>query len=169
MKKSLLFFFVALLLFSCENRSRIQLLQAEINVLRDANDSLEKRINLVKPGLGELMLGVQIHHNKLWFAGKEGNWALAQYEHDEMLELFRQAEVADAERTEVKMLATAIYPHLDTLRNAILSKDENRFSESFTKLTNGCNNCHKVNKFGFNKIIIPEAPPYTNQEFKPEE
>src|SRR6476646_5718099 len=32
------------------------------------------------PRLGEIMLGKQWRHIKLWFAGKEHNWKLAAYE-----------------------------------------------------------------------------------------
>ena len=41
-----------------------------------------------RPGLGELMNFTQIRHAKLWFAGQEQNWQLAQYEVDELQEGF---------------------------------------------------------------------------------
>ena len=36
-----------------------------------------------RPGLGELMNFTQMRHAKLWFAGQEQNWQLAQYEVDD--------------------------------------------------------------------------------------
>ncbi len=35
---------------------------------------------MYQPGMGELMTTIQLHHAKLWFAGKNANWALAAYD-----------------------------------------------------------------------------------------
>ena len=50
-------------------------------------DSLSKRIDSsYSPGLGEFMVSIQMHHGKLWFAGKNGNWELANFELGEIRE-----------------------------------------------------------------------------------
>ena len=54
-----------------------------------AIDSLEKRIQRLekekyKPGLGELMAVIQMHHAKLWYAGINNNWKLSAFEVDEI-------------------------------------------------------------------------------------
>ncbi len=104
MRKS--FLFISLLfLFGCtENSGKLKDLQSEINKLNTQNDSLKKLVAISKPGLGELMLGIQVHHNKLWFAGREENWPLAQFEHDEIMEIIKQAEAIETDRAEVKLL-----------------------------------------------------------------
>ncbi len=150
-----------------DNRTMVKTLQSEINYLNKRNDSLEKEIQRVKPGLGDLMLAVQIHHNKLWFAGREDNWPLAQFEHDEIMEVLKQAEEIEKDRPEVKLLKSMIYPQMDTMQLAITQKNEEHFSVAFTNLTTACNNCHSNTKFNFNKIVIPEHPPYSNQEYAP--
>jgi hypothetical protein len=43
------------------------------------------------PGLGEIMALQQMRHAKLWLAGRHGNWALADYELDELKEGFEDA------------------------------------------------------------------------------
>ncbi len=155
-------------LYSCnDNRPTLKILQSEINYLNVKNDSLEKEIQEIKPGLGDLMLMVQVHHNKLWFAGKEENWPLAQFEHDEIMEILRQAESIEKERSEVKLFKVMIYSQLDSVQTSINLKNTDRFVSSFTNLTSACNNCHTNTKFSFNKIVIPEHPPYSNQEFEP--
>jgi hypothetical protein len=152
------------LLFSCnDNASKIKELQSEVNALNAGNDSLKKLISLSKPGLGELMLDLQIHHNKLWFAGREENWALAKFECDKMLEVSTQALVTD--RPEVKLFKPMLYSHLDSIKKAIKDRDVHEFTESFYSLTNACNSCHKNTHFEFNKIQTPEHPPYSNQDF----
>ena len=40
------------------------------------------------PGLGEIMTLQQLRHIKLWFAGRAGNWPLADYEVGELNEGF---------------------------------------------------------------------------------
>src|SRR4051812_10619726 len=44
------------------------------------------------PGLGELMALQQMRHAKLWFAGSNRNWPLADYELDELREGFEDVQ-----------------------------------------------------------------------------
>ena len=41
---------------------------------KEINDLKQKLQNTYKPGLGEFMVNIQLHHGKLWFAGKNQNW-----------------------------------------------------------------------------------------------
>jgi hypothetical protein len=53
----------------------------KIEVLRGRIDSLELKVaDAYKPGFGEFMGNIQVHHNKLWFAGQNENWKLAGFE-----------------------------------------------------------------------------------------
>jgi|SRR6185312_5176750 len=155
-----------LLLFGCNSdNARLKTLQSEINYLNAKNDSLQKEIESIKPRLGDLMLEIQVHHNKLWFAGKNEDWPLAQFEHDEIMEILTQAEKIETGRNEVKLFKVMLYPQLDSIQLSITQRNADRFIYAFTNLTNACNNCHTSTKFNFNKIVIPEHPPYSNQEF----
>lgn len=165
MIKTLFISGMLLLFVACNDNATINQLKAKTEILQAENDSLKQQVEAIKPGLGELMLTVQVHHNKLWFAGKESNWPLAQFEYDEIMEILKQAQAIETDRKEIKLFPTMIYPQLDSLQKAIASKDNRRFNESFTILTTACNNCHKEVNFSFNKIKIPEQPPYSNQDF----
>jgi hypothetical protein len=166
MKNLVVICFTLLWMSSCNDYNpKFKLLQDEINHLNNVNDSLNLLVQKSKPGLGEIMLGIQVHHNKLWFAGKEGNWKLARFEHDEIMELLLQAETIEKERAEVKLFKAMIYPQLDTLSTAINKENSGLFIQSFTNLTYACNGCHKAVNYGFNTIIIPDSPPYSNQKF----
>src|SRR6185312_1808063 len=68
------------------------------------SDSLRKLMEPYAPGLGEIMGGIQTHHAKLWYAGINDNWKLAQYEIDELKERFEQARTIETGRPEVKMI-----------------------------------------------------------------
>jgi len=47
---------------------------------------LEKTVDDLKPGLGEIMGVIQQHHAKLYYAGTKANWPLADYELSEIQE-----------------------------------------------------------------------------------
>lgn len=131
-------------------------------------DSLQTEINnSYKPGLGEFMSQIQTHHAKLWFAGKEENWELANFEIGEIQEALEDIPRYCADRPEVKSI-DMIIPAMDSLSNAVKVKDENKFRNGFILLTATCNDCHKATNHGFNVIKIPDVPPITNQFFKPQ-
>jgi len=164
--RNLILISIILFLFGCaDNTNKVKELQSEVNALNAQNDSLKKLVNIMKPGLGELMLGLQVHHNKLWFAGREENWPLAQFEYDEIMEIVQQAEAIETNRPEVKLFKPMLYSHLDSIQKAIKGRDVHDFTEKFYSLTNACNNCHKNTHFEFNKIQTPERTPFSNQDF----
>ncbi|HWI89631.1 MAG TPA: hypothetical protein VNT20_00095 [Flavisolibacter sp.] len=149
-----------LLILSCSNKSNSpEQLKAHI-------DSLEKKLeNTYKPGLGEFMSGIQVHHAKLWFAGKNQNWELADFELHEIIEALDDVKSFNADRPEIKSLQM-IYAPLDSLIKAVQQKNLSAFKSNFILLTTTCNNCHRDTDHGFNVIKIPDTPPFSNQEFK---
>lgn len=123
------------------------------------------------PGVGELMnLIVQVRHTKLWLAGYEGNWALAEYESKELRSalanvakarpVFRQQSVAD----NVEMFLGGAFRAID---EAIHDRDAAKFTEAYSTVNAGCNACHTA--LGQSQVVIktPELPMYPDQEFRP--
>jgi hypothetical protein len=128
-------------------------------------DSLEKKLkDTYKPGLGEFMSGIQIHHAKLWFAGLNENWKLADFEIDEIKEALEAIPKYCPDRSEVQSLPMINAP-TDSVKKAIDRKDLILFKQYYTLLTNTCNACHKNTNHEFNVIQIPESPPFSNQKF----
>lgn len=161
-KKILLASIVILVVYSCtDNSDKISDLQKRVTVLEYKADST------YKPGLGEMMINVQLHHAKLWFAGINENWQLADFELDELKELFGDIQKYETERKETKMVPI-IYPPLDSVKTSVYKRSIQLFKNSFSALTSTCNNCHKANNFEFNKVKIPDTPPFSNQDFKKE-
>src|ERR1700747_1670747 len=99
MKIVLSLLFVTLIIASCSQQSdNTKQLQARI-------DSLQQKLNnTYKPGLGEFMLGIQEHHAKLWFAGINKNWALADFEVHEIGETVDDIKQYCTDRPEVKSI-----------------------------------------------------------------
>lgn len=152
--------FITIVLTACNQSSQNdKLLQAKV-------DSLEKKLNDVyKPGLGEFMSSIQIHHAKLWFAGRSNNWKLADFEIHEIMEAVDDIKQYAADREEVKELPMLL-PALDSVNNAIEKKNKLLFEKQYTVLTNTCNACHTAVHYEFNKVKIPASPPLSNQVFE---
>jgi hypothetical protein len=159
MKKHLSIWLVAIALSSCQHSSdNSKVLQARV-------DSLENKLaNTYRPGLGEFMSGIQVHHAKLWFAAKNENWPLADFEVHEIMEALDDIKTFNTDRPEIKQLPMIQGP-LDSVNAAIQSKDATKFNKAFQLLTTTCNNCHQVTNHAFNVIKIPDTPPFSNQDF----
>ncbi|NVO21321.1 MAG: hypothetical protein HXX13_16590 [Bacteroidetes bacterium] len=128
-------------------------------------DSLEKKLaQSYKPGLGEFMSSIQTHHAKLWFAGQNQNWNLADFEVHEIMEAVDNIQKYDTERKESKLLEI-LSPSIDTVNMAIKKKDKTAFDRSFNLLTQTCNKCHQQVNFAFNVVKIPEVSTFSNQDF----
>ena len=129
-------------------------------------DSLEgKMANTYTPGLGEFMSSIQIHHAKLWFAGQNQNWKLADFEVHEITETLDAIQLYQTEREESKKVEM-LKPPLDAVNDAITKQNPALFDSTYLLLTNTCNNCHRVTNFEFNMVKIPDSPPFSKQAFK---
>ncbi|MEO6720436.1 MAG: hypothetical protein ABIN67_08715 [Ferruginibacter sp.] len=135
-------------------------------ILENRIDSLEKKLSeTYKPGFGEFMSSIQVHHAKLWFAGQDQNWKLADFEIHEIMESLENIKKYQTEREESKKI-DMLNPALDNINIAIQQKNSSAFKNSYIALTNTCNNCHHAVEFEFNVVKIPETPPFSNQSFK---
>jgi len=136
------------------------------NVLSARIDSLETKLNnTYKPGFGEFMSEIQVHHEKLWFAGENENWKLADFEINEIKESLAGIKEYCTDRPESKELGMIDEP-MDSINNAVQQKNHVLFKRGFVLLTATCNNCHRTTNHGFNVIKIPDSPPFSNQIFK---
>jgi len=161
MKIGFTFIFLSTLIIACDDQ------QQTVKQFQSRIDSLQQQIDKsYKPGFGEFMSSIQVHHEKLWFAGINQNWKLADFEINEIKESLEDIQTYCTDRPERKSL-TMIDRPLDSISYAIQQKDEALFKKNFITLTNTCNNCHKATEHEFNVIKIPDTPPFSNQEFKP--
>jgi hypothetical protein len=151
-----LFVFIA----GCTSHGASQMdIQSQIDSLNN------KIINGYTPGLGEFMSSIQLHHAKLWFAGKNSNWELADFELGEIQETLDDIQKFNRDRPEITELPIIKIP-LDSVKVAISEKNPAAFKKSYILLTNSCNTCHQATKHGFNVIKIPDVSPVTNQSFE---
>ncbi|MCM4169357.1 hypothetical protein KCTC52924_00575 [Arenibacter antarcticus] len=148
-------------LFACNQQ------KDNTKILQNRIDSLEIKIaNTYKPGFGDFMSSIQAHHSKLWFAGQNQNWKLADFEVHEIMEAIEDIQKFQAGRKETEMIGM-INPALDSINNAIEKKDPVLFENSYTLLTISCNKCHQAVDLGYNVVKTPDSSPFSNQDFKP--
>lgn len=153
----------ALGMLSCtEKLDESQLLKQQI---KDLEEQVEESY---RPGLGEFMSSIQVHHAKLYFAGTHKNWKLADFEIQEIRESLEDITEYCRQREEVKSLSI-IQPSLDSLNDAISKKNDVLFNRGFSDLTNACNSCHHATHFEFNVVKIPDIVPFSNQDFTSKE
>lgn len=155
----IIFFCFAITLFACQQNPN------NILVLQNRVDSLSQKVSeTYTPGMGEFMGSIQTHHSKLWFAGQNQNWQLANFEVHEMTEALENIQKYNSYRTEAKNLNVLTSP-LKKITIAIENKNMADFKNSFILITNTCNVCHKAMGFGFNVVKIPVVNPFNNQDF----
>jgi len=139
---------------------------SENAALKARIDSLQNKLDSAyKPGTGAIMNTiVQPHHLKLWFAGQSENWALAEYERQELMGGFEKVQEFHKNKPEATAVAM-IFPAMDAMEKAIRDKDPVAFKSNFVVLTNTCNTCHQALKYGFNVIKVPATNSFGNQNF----
>tara|TARA_R110001592_G_scaffold342014_3_gene631529 strand:- start:2254 stop:2745 length:492 start_codon:yes stop_codon:yes gene_type:complete len=162
--KNILLLGLICILFSCQPKvdDHSKELQNQINNLKS------ELSETYKPGFGEFMGNIQVHHSKLWFSGKNENWELANFEINEIKEALEDIEKYQSERTESKYIPM-INPALDSVSNAIQQKNLIQFERSYKLLTNTCTSCHQATNHEFIQITIPSQQNFSNQRFKLED
>jgi hypothetical protein len=133
---------------------------------------MEKAIEDLKPGLGEIMGVIQQHHAKLYYAGTKANWPLAEYELGEIQESLDNAMKFYPKFKDVSLPLTELIPtmtkaSLGLVREAIGQKNEKSFVQAFGALSASCSNCHEAANHPFVKIQSPSEAMFSNQRFAP--
>jgi hypothetical protein len=113
--------------------------------------------------IGDVMGFQQQRHLKLWFAGRAGNWPLAEYEIDKLKDGFADIDKLIGGGT----VDNAVGAPIAALEKAIESKNKDAFVRAFDQLTAGCNSCHRTLDHAFIVIQRPEVSPFGNQAFAP--
>lgn len=94
----------------------------------------------IQPGLGTVMIEFGNRLSRLWFAANAGNWDMAKYQLDEMVEIQEVGETTRPNRA--PMLKAFEEGFLNALDKAIAAKDISAFTKAFDNTVTGCNACH---------------------------
>ncbi len=94
----------------------------------------------IQPGLGTVMIEYGNRFSRMYYAAKAGNWDMAKYQHDEMVEIQEVGEITRPGRAQ--SLQAFEKGFLDPIDQAITAKDSKAFDDAFAKAVDGCNGCH---------------------------
>jgi len=92
----------------------------------------------------------------MYFAAKDGNWALAAYMSKYMNGAMNPAKLTKpAEYDTWKKFYEGRFA---TVEKAIQAKDFAGFETAYTKVIDDCNSCHKKMDYGFIKVVKMKVP-----------
>ncbi|HLO30374.1 MAG TPA: hypothetical protein VK249_14615 [Anaerolineales bacterium] len=115
----------------------------------------------IQPGLGTVMIEYGNRYSRMYFSVKAGNWDMAKYQLDEMLEIQEVGETTRPSRA--PMLKAFEDGYLKALDDAIVAQDAAAFDKALAAATDGCNACHAGSKganwksYSYVKIQIPKT------------
>lgn len=134
--------------------------------------ALALALGLASPAAAEelspLMLRLQIHMDKIYWAGKAQSWALAGFYAQKLGETLALVEKGKFTRkgVDVSTLASPMLkPSLASVEKAIEAKAG--FEGAYTAMVGACNGCHAAAQHPFIQITVPTRPIFDNQKFTP--
>lgn len=116
----------------------------------------------------ETMGYYQRFSQKLWFAGINENWELAEfYAHElhEVTEELVESNVMHEGRNLSDMAKSIIEKNIQKVDGTIDNKDQVVFRQSYELMIGSCNVCHIKTEHPFIKILVPNDSTIFNQEF----
>ncbi|HEX9090891.1 MAG TPA: hypothetical protein VF831_05345, partial [Anaerolineales bacterium] len=117
----------------------------------------------IQPGLGTVMIEYGRRLAQLEYAINAGNWDMAKYQLDEMIEIQEVGETTRPKRA--PMLKAFEDGFLTPLDQAIMAKDSAQATSGLNNLITGCNACHSGStgtnwsSYGFIQIQLPPTDP----------
>jgi hypothetical protein len=120
------------------------------------NFSVEE-LNRFVPGLGTIMPEIGTRAWKLYYAGKAGNWKLAEFQLGELQGLMMTGALTrplyEAD------LKSFVADFVSKVREALATKDVATFEEAFHEMISMANEFHEGVDKGFIVWKIPDMPP----------
>jgi hypothetical protein len=124
-----------------------------------AQADLQKQVDELKGALPKFaipMREVGDRFQNIYFAAKEGNWALAAYMSKYMNGSMNPASVTKP--AEYKVWKGFYDTTFTPVNKAIQAKDFKAFETAYTAVINDCNACHQGMGYGFIKVVKMNTP-----------
>ncbi len=122
------------------------------------------------PSLSDLMVITQLRQFKLWYSAQADNWKLAEYQDTQLESTLRRIVALYPETSslnQAKLVQDKMEPALSEMRGAVAEGNKKRFELAYRRVTDACNECHRVAGVGFIAVRVPKKSPFSNQEFEP--
>ncbi len=120
--------------------------------------------------LAPYMASLQRFAEKLYLAGSEENWALADFYEHEIAEVSEEIVAGGFEEDghDVSaLMQTMLLPALERIEEAIETQSPETFDAAYGALLGGCNGCHTTTEHGFIQLVVPRTNAYPSQSFAP--
>jgi len=132
-----------------------------------AADDIQKQVDDIRGALPKFavpMREVGDRFQDMYFAAKEGNWALAAYMSKYMNGAMNPAKVTKP--AEYETWKTFYAETFDPVNKAIQAQDMKAFEKEYTAVISHCNNCHAGMGYGFIKVIKMKTPADAGIDYK---
>jgi hypothetical protein len=123
---------------------------------KGTTDEKVKRLSDIAPGLGEIMIMYGNRFTNAYYAAKGGNWDLAGYMIDEMLEVQETGEMTRPSRA--PLLKAFENNYLNKLQAAVKAKNFSQYSSLTPQVINACNQCHVKTEHAYVVYQLPSGP-----------
>jgi len=152
------------LLLSISSLYAGNILDTKVPTKHNKNLTLQE-IAEIQPALGAVMMEFGHRFYVSYYAAKAGNWDLANYEIEELIEA---QEVAEATRPKYKKQLKEFETNsLKKLQASIKNQNWNSFKASYKETTKACNSCHIENGHPYIVYELPkEAPKFLKMSLK---
>ncbi len=117
----------------------------------------------IQPGLGTVMMEYGYRFAMAYMAAQAGDWAMAQYQLKEALEIQEVGEITRSGKAE--LLKTFEHDHIDALVADVEVKDLGSFNADYDSALAGCNDCHKTTGHEYIVVKKPDMSPIDYVEF----
>src|SRR6478672_13666994 len=124
-----------------------------------ADTDLQKQIDEVRSALPKFaipMREVGDRFQNMYFAAKDGNWALAAYMSKYMNGSMNPASVTKP--AEYKVWKGFYDNTFTSVNKAIMAKDWKGFDGAYMAVISDCNGCHQAMGYGFIKVVKMSTP-----------
>lgn len=116
----------------------------------------------------ETMGYYQRFSHKLWLAGSNANWELADFythELEEVTEQLIESNLIHDDYNLSNLSESMLLPKIEQVEKAIRQKDQVLFLENYELMVSSCNLCHQATQHAFIKILMPNDSTVFNQSF----
>ncbi len=132
-----------------------------------AADDIQKQVDDIRGALPKFavpMREVGDRFQNMYFAAKEGNWALAAYMSKYMDKAMNPAKVTKP--TEYEAWKAFYAETFAPVNKAIQAQDMKAFEKEHNAVIQHCNNCHADMGYGFIKVIKMKTPADAGIDYK---
>ncbi len=155
----------------------VAFLAVQVAALRESQRDFERLVSGLEAAgdgdrggeLSDLMLKLQIHAGKLYFAAAAQHWELAQFylhELEETAESVASGAFVEGGVNVGELMERSLLPRIEALEGAVAAGDPASFPDAYRALTATCNACHMASGHHFVVIREPLAPVFTNQRYE---